>query len=342
MRSIDYRMRIIRNFLVLALLAALLVTTASWGFLVHKTVHQLSVYELPDNLQKFFYLNMEDIVTNAPRPDIRRNTDSTEASKHFIDIEAYGDSAINQLPLTWTDAVKKYCVDTLLKYGYVPYHVIFMKNKLTEAFKLGNRDSILFYAADLGHYISDANVPLHTSINYDGQLTGQKGLHSLWESMVPEIEINNYNLHSKHKARYLKHPEQEIMKAVKHANSLLPDVFSKEKEISATFSDSEKYRVQIRNGKEYKNYKSAFAKAYSAALKNTINNQLINSANLTADFWYTSWVDAGRPNLDNRANVFFTKADKKALKAEKRAFRKNRLISDSLLISKKAVIDKNF
>ena len=121
---------------------------------------------MPDDLQKFFYKNKDNLVSNAPRPDIRRNTDSTEASKHFIDIEAYGDSAINQLPLHWNEAVQKYSLDTLLKYGYVSYHVIYIKNKLTEAFKLRNQDSILFYAADLGHYVADANVPLHTSINY--------------------------------------------------------------------------------------------------------------------------------------------------------------------------------
>ena len=38
-----------------------------------------------------------------------------------------------------------------------------MKEKLTAAFQdRGNKDSILFYAADMGHYISDSHVPLHT------------------------------------------------------------------------------------------------------------------------------------------------------------------------------------
>ena len=42
--------------------------------------------------------------------------------------------------------------------------------KLTSAFKSKNKDSILFYAADLGHYVGDLHVPLHITNNYDGQL----------------------------------------------------------------------------------------------------------------------------------------------------------------------------
>ena len=68
-------------------------------------------------------------------------------------------------------------------------------------------------------------MPLHTSINYDGQLTGQKGLHSLWESVVPEIELTNFNLYSKHKAQYLKHPEERLWKTLQQAHVLLGDVF---------------------------------------------------------------------------------------------------------------------
>jgi hypothetical protein len=215
-----------------------------------------------------------------------------------------------------------------------------MKEKLTEAFRNKNADSILFYAADIGHYIADANVPLHTSINYDGQLTNQKGLHSLWESMVPEIEINNYTLRSRHKATYLSNPAKAMMVAIQRANILVKDVFAKEIEVSKQFTDSTKYRVQIRRGKESKSYTSEFAKAYSASLKNTINDQLINSANLIADFWYTAWVDAGKPSLGQLVVPASSAQNKKALKKDIKSYKKNRLIKDDKLISKQRTDDK--
>lgn len=328
-------MRLKKNHQVTVLFAAILIVTGSWGFLVHRTVNQLAVYELPAEIMPFFYDNMEELVKNAPRPDMRRNQDSTEATKHFIDLEMYEQNGKKDMPIGWAAAVKKYTKDSLLKYGYVPYHVIYMKERLTEAFKKADKDSILFYATDLGHYIGDANVPLHTTVNYDGQLTNQKGLHSLWESMIPEIEIGSYQLYSKHKAEYLRNPEATIWAAVRHAASLIPEMLEKETEVSKHFTDEQKFRIQMRRGKESKSFTSEFAKAYALALKNTVNEQLLRSADLIADFWYTSWVDAGRPDTKKILSDWSTAKHEK-LEAELKAFRDNKLLENKLLISKQA------
>jgi 5-methylcytosine-specific restriction endonuclease McrA len=206
-----------------------------------------------------------------------------------------------------------------------------MKNKLTEAFRSRNKDSILFYSIDLAHYIGDANVPLHTSLNYDGQLTNQKGLHSLWESLVPEQEIRQYQLYSTHKAQYLSNPEQTIWDCIRRAHLLLPDVFGKEREVSKSFTDATKYIVQNRRGREVKSYSPEFTKAYAKALGNTVNMQLEHSANMIADFWYTAWVDAGRPDPSTFESL--NKLDKKALKKQKKIWKKEELQAQGLLIS---------
>lgn len=311
--------------------AVILYICGAWGFLVHKTCHQLAVYELPAEMQPIFYKNMQMITDSAIRPDLRRSYDSTEAPKHFIDLEAYGDSAITKMPLTWGDAVAKYSKDTLYKYGYVPYYVVSMKDKLVQAFKDRNADSILLYAIDMGHYIEDANVPLHTTMNYDGQLTGQRGIHALWESVAPEMEITGYDLYSTHKATYLNDPQLAIWQAIRRANSLLPGVYNTEKQISARFPDSVKYKIVVKYGRNLKYYTDTFAKAYGEALRPTINTQIINSANLVADFWFTAWVDAGRPELTKILTHRFRKKDARLLWKQMNSFKNNTLIQDSLL-----------
>jgi hypothetical protein len=326
-----------RKLGVTVVLSVILIVTASWGFLIHKTVHQLAVYALPKEMVPFFYQHVDYLVNNAPRPDQRRNTDSTEAPKHFIDLEMYGANAANTMPMGWADAVKMYTKDTLIKYGYVPYHVIYMKGKLTEAFKKGNKDSILFYATDLGHYIGDVNVPLHTSVNYDGQLTNQKGMHSLWESMIPELLVGDYNLYSDHKAAYLKDPAGEIWTAIRRSFKLVPEMFAKEIEVSKGFTPEQKYRTQVRYGKEQRSYTPEFVKAYAAALKTSVNEQLIHSSNLVADFWYTCWVDAGKPDLSSLANPWNAETQAK-FDNEMKAFKENKLIENKLLLSKRVEI----
>ncbi len=158
--------------------------------------------------------------------------------------------------------------------------------------------------------------------------------------MIPEIEIEKYNLYSSHKAEYLQDPADAIWKAIQRTHALLPLVFEKEKEVTKQFTEEEKYRVQIRRGKEVKNYTSVFAKAYAKSLEETVNQQLIHSANLIADMWYTCWVDGGKPNL----NSFINNTDKDSLeinlKKELSSFSKNELIKDNLLIAKKSAPEK--
>ncbi len=315
------------------LLGIILIGFSSWGFLVHRTIHQLAVYQLPAEMAGFFHSNMAKLVYDAPRADTRRNTDSTEAPKHFIDLEPFNEKPAYDLPQDFSKAIDRYSLDTLTKYGYVPYQIIVLKNQLTKAFKMQNKDSILFYAADLGHYIGDANVPLHTTINYDGQLTNQQGLHSLWESMIPELEMEQYNLYSGHKVRYLRNPIKDVFRAIKRAHELVPTMLAKEVETSLAFNDSTKYRYQMRNGKQSRSYTTAFAKAYSEKLQPTINQQLLHSADMIADFWYTAWVDAGKPNLSGITNLSPEKKEQYA--TEQAAYQSNSLIKENLLEARK-------
>ena len=325
-------MALFRSLIFVLVLAIL----SSWGFLAHRTINQLAIYELPNSIQPFFYRYMDSLVKHSVRPDLRRNEDSTEDAKHYINFEFFGDSAAWKMPVNWDEAVKKYTKDSLLKHGYVSYHVIRMKDNLSRAFRNSDRDSIIFYAADLAHYIGDANVPLHSTMNYDGQLTNQRGLHSLWESMIPEIEITNYDLRSKHRASYLKNPEQAIWDVVRESFVMVNEVLQKERDASVGFTDSTKYRVQLRRGREVRSYTSEFAKEYNKRLGNSINKRLIQSANLVADFWYTAWVDAGKPDLNKLLQPAMSKEEKEKCKQELKAFKKNRLLQKDLLIAKKA------
>lgn len=305
----------------------------SWGFLVHRTTHQLAIYQLPKPMQDFFYANADYLIKHSVRPDTRKKHDPTEDTKHFIDFEAYGKNAAYTMPFKWADAVKKYPIDTLKKYGYVPYVIADVQSKLTNAFKQGNKDSILFYAADLGHYIADAHVPLHTTLNYDGQLTNQKGIHSLWESMIPEIEIENFNLYTPHTATYIKNLDAAIWKTVRQSHALVNNLLLQERAISKTMSEEQKYRTQIRRGKEVKSYTTAFAKAYHAALKNSINQQLILSSEMIANCWFTAWVNAGKPNLE-KCFATPTKSQLDELNIELASYKKNTLLKENLLKAK--------
>jgi hypothetical protein len=155
--------------------------------------------------------------------------------------------------------------------------------------------------------------------------------------MIPEIEISNYTLYSTHTATYLKNPQAAIWAAVRRSAALVPVMLEVEKEVSKNFTDAQKFRVQIRRGRESKSYTTEFAKAYAMALKTSINDQLLNSANLIADFWYTSWVDAGKPSL-LELTPNWSPADQAHVNNELILFKGNKLLENKLLLSRKAEI----
>ena len=325
--------RNINRIIVFICCTAITVSLCSWGFYVHETATQLAVYKLPNPLRKFFFSNIDTITANAIRPDKRRNADKTESSKHFIDIENYGNGALVTMPHDLNSAIEKYSWDTLKRYGYVPYQIIIEYDSLVNAFKQKKTDSIIYYADDLAHYIEDANVPLHTTNNYDGQLTNQKGLHALWETTIPELTLSNYNLNSNHKATYVKDKADAVWLALRRAHSLLPEMFDKEKTVAANFPDSSKYVEKMYYGKKTKVYTNAFAKQYAAALTTTINDQLNYSADMVADFWYSAWIDAGKPNLNKlyHSNKKIIQERRKEIKS----YKKNDLIKNKLLKANK-------
>src|SRR5262249_38623300 len=71
----------------------------------------------------------------------------------------------------------------------LPWRAQEIQAKLIEAFTQKSpysRDNIKFFSSIIGHYLSDAQVPFHATLNHDGQLTGQWGLHSRFETELFE------------------------------------------------------------------------------------------------------------------------------------------------------------
>ena len=268
----------------------------AWGFFGHRLLNRLAVYTLPPAMIGFYKANIEYLTTNATRPDSRRTVVPGEAPKHFLDVDRYGDSAEYKLPRKYADAVARYGEDSLLRHGIVPWNVVSMKNQLTAAFKAKDTDRILRLSADMGHYIADACVPLHTTRNYNGQLTGQRGIHGLWESRLPELLSADYDLFSG-KAEYLEKPTEAIWAAVIRSHAAVDSVLRFEKQLTAQYPEDRKFGYEQRGSQTVRTYSREFSKAYHARLNGQVERQLRYAAALIGDFWFTCWVDGGSPDL---------------------------------------------
>ncbi len=311
--------------LILLLLVPCLFLFSSWGFFAHQRINRLAVFTLPKNLIGFYKSNINYITEHAVDPDKRRYADSLEAPRHYLDADHYGDKPFETIPRKWNDAVKKLSEDTLYSYGIVPWQIQRTYNKLVKAFE--SRDSILIlkYSADLGHYIADAHVPLHTSENYNGQMTNQIGIHGFWESRLPELFADDYD-YFVGKAKYINNPLDAAWNIVENTYTLLDSTLSIEKRLSKSFPSDRKYTYNERNNKVIKEYSIDYSKAYHDALSGMVERQMRSSILEVGSFWYSAWIDAGQPDMKKLIRQDITIQEKKKVAAEEKLYQNGKTI----------------
>ena len=291
-----------------------MILCSGWGFFGHEKVNRMAVFTLPPEMIGFYKKNLEYITKASVNPDRRRYSVKEEAPRHYIDVEDYGDSALDRLPKYWRDAVILIGEDTLYSRGIVPWHIVTMFHRLRESFQLNSPDEILRNSAELGHYVADANVPLHTTSNHNGQQSGQIGIHAFWESRLPELFSDQYNFFTG-RASYIADPQQAAWEAVRHAHALLDSVLNAERLLTASHG-SAKFNYETKGKQTVRVYSIMFSRLYHEQLANMVERQLCASIKLTGDLWYTAWVDAGQPDLNRLIHYRPTEAELKLRKEE--------------------------
>ena len=163
---------------------------AAWGFAGHKLIMRRALELLPPGLKPFFDRHRDEIVLRSTDPDLWRSVGWDDDPNHFVDFGAkeLGEYPFTALPRDYGAALEKFGAPTLARLGRLPWREAEEFGQLRRAFEsfkretqFGSLDAILFSAVT-SHYMQDAHQPFHASVNYDGQLTGNAGIHSRFET----------------------------------------------------------------------------------------------------------------------------------------------------------------
>ncbi|MGI8598864.1 MAG: zinc dependent phospholipase C family protein [Chitinophagaceae bacterium] len=298
-------------------------TVYCWGFYAHRQINYHAVFLLPPQMIVFYKKHIEYLSEHAVAPDMRRYAIADEGPRHFIDIDHYGTYPYENLPRYWNDAVEKFSEDSLIKHGIVPWWLQRMQRRLTEAFKEKNTNRILKLSAELGHYMADAHVPLHATSNYNGQQTNQHGIHGFWESRAPELLAEKEWDFFIGKATYITKPGDFIWERVLESAAAADSVLLYEKILSDNFPTDQKFSFENRNGKNIRQYSTAFTKAYDKMLNGMIERRMRQSIYAIASLWYTAWVDAGQPDLSKLTNLKLSEEEINEIENLKQLWQKN-------------------
>jgi len=312
-----------KKLVLLLIFSAVSYQSFCWGFYAHQKINYYAVFLLPPEMMVLFKPNIQFLTDHAVDPDKRRYAVAGEAPKHYIDIDYYGQYPYKELPRRYEDAVKKYTEDIVISNGIVPWWVQIMEQRLTAAFKEKNQVKILKLAAEIGHYIADAHVPLHASSNHDGQSSNQKGIHAFWESRVPELLADKEFDFMIGKAAYIENTADYIWKRVLESGAAADTVLKDEAVLTQELGENKKFAFEERNGKIIRQYSTQFTTAYNKMLNGMVERRMRAAIASVASLWYTAWVNAGQPDLKTLNNKVLSADDIREFEGLNEAWRNN-------------------
>ncbi len=280
-------MQLKRLFLSIPILTVFSFLLISWGSTGHYSITQNAALSFNQEMQPFTDW-LPYMAAHSSDADARKDSDPYEGSRHYIDIDNYPefirDGFISQ---SLTDLIAQHGQSVVFDNGVLPWATLHTYDSLVKYLRLENWDQAKYYAADLTHYVADGHMPLHITRNYNGQYTGNTGIHSRYESTMINYHINQI--------QYTGEPIDPIANVsdyvfnymyvhYKYVDSiLLADTYAQ----SITGSTSSiAYKDTLWSKTQY--FTPILFKSASHAL---------------AELMYNAWLEAGKPSLTGNSTI---------------------------------------
>ena len=259
----------------------------SWGSSGH--------YKISNNSSLSFFQEMIQFISwpqylsdHASDADDRKDIDPTEAPKHYIDIDNYAEfNLYKKIPQTWDSVVAAHGSIWVTSQGTLPWATLATYDSLKHAFQHFNWPRAMFFAADLGHYVGDGHMPLHITKNYDGQNTGNDGIHSRYESTM----ISGFNSQILYTG--------DTVKIIPNVNQYVFNYLYQNYKYKDSILAADNYAKSLSS-----NY---YSSTYKTALWDKTKNFTIlmfkNASHALAELIYNAWVEAGSPPVGSTGIV---------------------------------------
>ena len=250
-----------------------------WGHSGHYKINQNSSLSFNEQLGQFLqWTNL--LAYHASDADERKSVDPDEAPRHYIDIDNYPEFlAAGRIPQTFDSVLALHGYGFVIDQGILPWATMTAYDSLKSSFERKDWEKAILFASDLGHYVGDGHMPLHITRNYNGQYSGNDGIHSRYESTM----INAFGagiLYDGYAISFVEDVDQYIFDYL-YLNYVFVD--------SVLASDD--YARSISSNTSSDAYKEALwdrSQGYTIPLFSRASHSL-------AELIFTAWVEAGSP-----------------------------------------------
>jgi hypothetical protein len=270
----------------------LLLMTASpafaWGTVAHRYIMGRAIDLLPPDIKPFFEHYRTELVVRVIDPDTYRLVGWDDAPNHFVDfgVKEYGAYPFTELPREYDAALEKFGMATLRKNGLLPWRFQEEFGNLRRAFEGFARKNpfaptdVVLFTAVAAHYIEDATQPLHASDNFDGQLTGNNGLHARFETALFERYTSRFKI-TPAPPKPMTNPRDTAFDTLVAGNQLVPALLAADK-------------AAINNNDTYDD---AYFERFFQSAGPILERQVASAITATASLIIGAWEQAGKPQL---------------------------------------------
>jgi hypothetical protein len=297
--STHRRLKLIAGLLLLGLVfsSGLPDLVFGWGAHGHEISGRAAARKLPASMPSFFRRASDQLSYLNPEPDrwrdraesaLDRGMDTAAAADHFIDLELVPPAArgaLNRYDFT-AELIKAGQKPTTT--GFSPYRILELFQRLRIEFRLWRQEKdprtrrwieerIINDAGILGHYVTDAANPHHTTIHYNGwsgpnpkgytTYSRERGFHFRFEEEFVAAQIQIVDLLPLIAAtpQTIENPRQAIWNFVDASNALVEPLYQLDKELPFSATNQ-----------------SPAHKAFAAS-------RLAAGGSFLRDLWWTAW-----------------------------------------------------
>jgi hypothetical protein len=259
-----------------ALISCYALADEQWAGTGHEHITAGAVNHLPQPLRGFFQANSTAL----------ESASGTEPpGTHYIDIDYYPEFFAGTFPHDLDELIALYGLTVVNQNGTAPWTVGTYTADLSALMAAAHTEQawldLLPTAGALAHYVEDLHNPLHLTMNYDGQLTGNDGIHSRYESKMISrhlpsgLPIVPQPDHCMHYASVI----DAVFDSIDVHYWYVDDIMA---------ADTAAYALDPNYHNTYYNKLWADTGPFTRTL-------FQQASEMVASAWYTAWVDAGSP-----------------------------------------------
>ena len=264
----------------------------AWGYDGHRRINYIASKQLKGPFGQFLKNNSDPLKWYAVAPDYNKDIDSEEFHRHFIDADYYDEYPFTKIPKKYEELISLYGEDKIRKYGIAPWAINETCERIIDLLKKNQLEEAIYNMGVVGHYIADLHMPLHTVINYNGQFSGNDGIHKRWEHRLVDEYVKK--IKPVGKIEKVEDPWSFSMKIVKESFKLHHLILEADTKARKLLTKEQADRL---NSHDVLSFEKPYLDSLYDDTGNLLNERMGRAVMRLASLWNYCWEQAGRPKL---------------------------------------------